>query len=88
MLQVKKDDRITSFQDPKLNDGIIVCRVIEAIKPGIVNWDNVNQDAKDYDVRSLHSFCIHKHVLSNGLHSFRDHIDFCTSDTKTCPFLL
>ena len=50
-LQVKKDDRISSFQDSKLNDGVIVTKVIEAIKPGIVNWDNVNQDAREYDVR-------------------------------------
>lgn len=49
--KLKKDDRFTSFQDPKLNDGIIIAKIVDSIKPGIVNWDNVNMNAKEYDER-------------------------------------
>jgi hypothetical protein len=52
-VQLKKDDRFHNFQDAKLNDGVIVAKVVESIKPGIVNWDNINLNAKEYDVCSL-----------------------------------
>ncbi|KAL8574355.1 hypothetical protein ACOMHN_057347 [Nucella lapillus] len=44
--KLKKEDRISSFQDRKLRDGVIVGSVIESIKPGIVNWDNISPNAK------------------------------------------
>lgn len=49
--KLKKDDKISSFQDTKLNDGVIIAKVVESIKPGIVNWDNVNLSATEYDDR-------------------------------------
>ncbi|KAK7098895.1 plastin-2-like [Littorina saxatilis] len=49
--KLEKSHRISSFQDSKLNDGVIVAKVIEQIKPGIVNWDNINLNAKEYDER-------------------------------------
>ncbi|KAL8618904.1 hypothetical protein ACOMHN_020323 [Nucella lapillus] len=50
--KVDKEDRISSFQDSKLKDGVVVARVIDAIKPGTVNWDNINLNASD-DVECL-----------------------------------
>jgi len=49
--KLKKDDRFNNFQDSKLNDGVIVAKVVDSIKPGIVNWDNVNPNAREYDER-------------------------------------
>nr|KAG5695685.1 hypothetical protein BaRGS_022362 [Batillaria attramentaria] len=49
--KLKGGDKISGFNDPALNDGVIIIKVIDAIKPGIVNWENVNMEAKDYDER-------------------------------------
>ncbi|XP_076451114.1 plastin-1-like [Babylonia areolata] len=43
--KLKKEDRISGFNDSKLKDGVIVGRVIDSIKVGIVNWDNISADA-------------------------------------------
>lgn len=43
--KLKPGDRFSSFGDPRLGSGVIILKLIEAIKPGTVNWDNVLQDA-------------------------------------------
>ncbi|XP_076472201.1 plastin-3-like isoform X1 [Babylonia areolata] len=49
--KVKKEERISSFSDPALSDGVIVTKVIESIKEDIVNWDNVNMNTGNKDER-------------------------------------
>lgn len=43
--KLKPGDRFSSFGDPRLGSGVIILKLIEAIKSGTVNWDNVLQDA-------------------------------------------
>ncbi|BFZ15593.1 hypothetical protein BsWGS_18631 [Bradybaena similaris] len=47
--KLDKSARFTSFGDPNLSDGIILTKLIEKIRPSVVDWKLVHQSAQTYE---------------------------------------
>ncbi|XP_046327103.2 plastin-2-like [Haliotis rufescens] len=46
--------KIKSFNDPIIQDGIVVLKIIDKIRPGVVNWELVSQ-AESEEMKSLNN---------------------------------
>lgn len=53
-----KTSRIRNFQDSKIGDGKVVIDLVDAIKPGSVNYDNVKTGDSVEVTFTTNNFCI------------------------------
>ena len=50
----EKSTRINSFNDPRISDGLVVIDLVDACKPGSINYELVKSPAPDDEARIIY----------------------------------